>query len=127
MAMTLAMRILKLLADGKLRSVEAIATELGAEPGNVRNSISWLRLKGMLTSEFMYAITPQGAERAKFKAKRVRVRIRRPVDHKEAEEAEDAALQLVQKIVAAPAVADSIVSTAVQSRPALQAAWGAMA
>jgi len=37
---------------------------------------------------------------------------------------EDAELAVVRRIVAAPAVADSIVSTAVQSRPAIQAVWG---
>jgi len=35
--------------------------------------------------------------------------------------------KFVHKRVAAPAVSDSIVSTAVQSRPAIQAVWGAMA
>jgi hypothetical protein len=38
----------------------------------------------------------------------------------------DAELEFSHSIVAAPAVSDSIVSTAVQSRPAIQAVWGAM-
>lgn len=107
--MTLAMQILKLLADGKLRSIEAVAVELNAPEKQVRNSVSWLRLKGMLKADFMYGVTAQGLERSMFKPKLNRpVRRAPPPSSKQRR-------------------GNAIVKSALRSQPALQSAWGAMA
>lgn len=71
------------------------------------------------------------AEREAVRVARLdRRRERRQLDRLTAsgrQEVEDADLQLVQKIVAAPLESDPMILGIAQRQPALQAAWGAMA
>lgn len=76
-----------------------------------------------------YQITPVGRELAwnrEHRAKRLAEKAAKPKIGRGRPKKKVAIpdMPVVRRIVAAPAVSDSIVSTAVQSRPALQAAWG---
>jgi predicted ArsR family transcriptional regulator len=63
---TLALNIVKLLADGKPRSFEDIADELNTTRDKVRNSMVWLRNREMTDFSTMYTLTAKGRERSKF-------------------------------------------------------------
>ena len=84
--MTLALRILKLLADKRARTRDQIAQELNADIDQVQNSLIHLRNVEMTHAAHVYGLTDKGFERSKFQPKPpyVRKRPERPYVRKEA-------------------------------------------
>lgn len=131
--MTKARTVLQLLVEGP-HSTRQLSEKTGLSIADVQEAIRTLRRGERVESvavPVIYQATLEG-ERALAKAplppavlarKRLGRRIR--AERGAAPRAKES--EFVHNHVEAPAVADSIVSSAVQSRPALQAAWGAMA
>ena len=114
--MTLSLRIVKLLADKKPRTLEEISQELGEPTKKVKNSLSWLRQTSMTDAAFTYKLTPTGEGRSAFTPKT-------PEEVQATCEANRAA-RLKQFSSPKPARANSIVASAMESQPDLARVWG---
>jgi hypothetical protein len=128
------MILLKLLLERGPLSATQLAEASGLSRKQVTDAVHSLRVRqAMETGERPYLITDVGrglAWNREARTKRIAEKAARPKramgrpKKKAVSKIPD--MPVVRRIVAAPAAADSIVSTAVQSRPALQDAWGAM-
>lgn len=124
------MMILELMADGKLYTARQISAKLGLNMDQTYLAMSCLRKhKATRAVDQPYSITDAGREWMAARKKREtspkqpkqkKVDDSLPILHDDTPEP-----PFEHRLVAAPAVPDAIVSTAIQSRPALQAVWGA--
>lgn len=116
--MTLSLQIVKLLADGRLRSVDEISVALDVPREKVKNSLAWLGQKDMLNASFKYELTPAGVERSKFEKKPLE-QIRQDFEQKREKRAHWGKQQRH--------TTNSIVESALSNRPALAMVWGMQA
>ena len=129
------MILLKLLLERGPLSATQLAEASGLSRKQVTDAVHSLRVRqAMETGERPYLITDTGRDLAwnrEARVQRIAERAARPKRTvgrpKKAVVSKIPDMPVVRRIVAAPAVSDSIVSTAVQSRPAIQAVWGQMA
>lgn len=146
--------ILNMLAEGVPLTVRQMAERAGYTITQTHDALQSLRKrKAVGAMDTPYQMTKEGAEWLQKRTKRnTRLETKRIALSEEERQARALATRkrsiaakhqrrlekraalakadtrdFVHRQVDAPVVADSIVSTAVQSRPALQAAWGAMA
>jgi hypothetical protein len=125
------MILLKLLLERGPLSATQLAEASGLSRKQVTDAVHSLRVRqAMETGERPYLITDTGRDLAwnrEARTKRIAERAARPkrtVGRPKKEVVSKIPdMPVVRRIVAAPAVSDSIVAGAVQSRPALQAAW----
>lgn len=116
--MTLSLRILKLMADGKPRSVDEIAGDLQAPITKVKNSILWLSRSHKLNAVFKYEMTPAGFERSKFEPKPL-AEIRQDAERKRDQRAHWGKQHRRST--------NAVVESALGSQPALAQVWGVRA
>jgi hypothetical protein len=128
------MILLKLLLERGPLSATQLAEASGLSRKQVTDAVHSLRVRqAMQTGERPYLITDVGRGLAWNREARVQrhaekaAQPKRPVGRPKKKTMLIPDMPVVRRIIAAPAVADSIVAGAVQSRPALQAVWGAMA
>lgn len=125
------MMILHLLSDGKGYTARQMSATLGLSLQQVISAMNCLRKnKAMRAVDQPYVITEQGhawrtareakAKKAKEPKPRKEVDNSLPILHDDNPEP-----PFEHRLVAAPAVADSVVAAAIQGRHALQSAWGA--
>lgn len=126
------MILLKLLLERGPLSATQLAEASGLSRKQVTDAVHSLRVRNaMQMGERPYLITDVGRGLAWNREARVQriaekaARPKRAVRPKQEVVSKIPDMPVVRRIVAAPAAADSIVAGAVQSRPALQAAWGA--
>lgn len=68
--MTIKMKVLRVMADGKPRSAKEVTAETGLQPRQAEAAIRSLATRGMAdTTPVMYQLNARGLERAKFKPK----------------------------------------------------------
>ena len=68
--MTIKMKVLRVMADGKPRSAKELTAETGLEPRQAEAAIRSLATRGMAVSTpVMYQLNARGLERAQFKPK----------------------------------------------------------
>jgi len=130
--MTHAMTLMKLLIDrGPLSAVQMVEAS-GLSLTQVRKAMQALRVrKAMLGMDRPYQITDEGRELARARERRTKrlaakaAQPKRPMGRPRKAEpvVEIPDMPVVQRFIAAPVHADSVVAGAVRSRPALQAAW----
>lgn len=128
------MTILKLLLERGAQSATQLVEASGLSRKQVIDALHCLRVRNaMQMLDRPYEITDAGRDLAwNREARAIRLaekaaRPKRPMGRPKKKKVEIPDMPEVRRVVSAPSVADSIVSTAVQSRPAIQAVWGAMA
>lgn len=138
--MSHAMNLLKLLHERGPLSAAQLAEASGLSRKQVLDALHSLRTrKAMQMGDRPYQITAAGcdlAEKREARAKRQAEKEERPKPPRppkppmplksKAPKAQITDMPIIRRIVAASVQSDSIVHAAVQSRPALQSAWGAM-
>jgi hypothetical protein len=68
--MTIKMKVLRVMADGKPRTAKEVTAETGLQPRQAEAAIRSLATRGMADSTpVMYQLNARGLERAKFKPK----------------------------------------------------------
>jgi hypothetical protein len=115
--MTMTMRVLRIMADGKARSTKELAAETGMPPKKVASAILSLAYHGMAeASPVTYQLNARGLERAKFTPKTPQQR-----------KAEHTARRKEARNSDAPKSAAKVVAQAKASRDPLSMAWGNVA
>jgi hypothetical protein len=113
--MSIKMKVLRVMADGKPRSAKDVIAETGLQPRQAESAVRALATCGMAESTpVMYQLNARGLERANFKAKT-------PAQRK----AEYMARQ--KESLKRPTSAAKVVARAKESRDPLSSAWGSFA
>jgi hypothetical protein len=134
--MSHSLTLLKLLIVRGPLTANQMVQATGLSIKQVHDAMQSLRTRGAMESlDRPYQVTATGRKLAGSREARIQRRaakdaipkrpVGRPVEKKKKVEIPE--MPVVRRFIAAPEHADSIVSTAVESRPALQSAWGAPA
>lgn len=129
------MMLLKLMSDDRLYTARQMCKTLGLTEIQVHRAMSVLRKhKSMRADDQPYRITEAGKdwlEQREAVAQRVEQRKHKKVKTKPVDESlpvyhdDEPEPPFEHRIVAAPAVADEVVSAALEGRHSLHAVWGA--